>query len=111
MSKYDRIMKKCNHFYDNPKVEETWCLYPSISRYLVPRLKLFLKESSKIVNWDYHKETHNVDIPRKIRKIILMLEYVDKHSDTFDRRIADKCQYYIDESFKLLGEIYFYLWW
>lgn len=111
MDRYEKVMKKCNHFYDNPKKEETWSLYPSINRFLIPRLKLFLKESSTIVNWDYHKTAHGIDVPRKIKRIIRMLEYVDKHHDAFDIKMSEKCQYYIDESFKLLSEIYFYLWW
>lgn len=110
MSKYDRVMKKCYKFYQNPKVEELYNVDCTITDFLIPRLEKFLDKSTEIVNWDWHKQEQGVDIPGTLRIIIRELKYIQEHSFDFDVKISKRCQNYAEDAFKRLGEIYFYLW-
>lgn len=110
MSKYDRVMRKVNNFYAHPKKEELYNLNVSIIDYLLPRLKLFIVDSSSIVDWDWHKRNNNIDIIKSLRLIIRDLEYIKEHQYDFDVKIAEKCMRKSKSAFSLLGEIYFYLW-
>ena len=51
--KYDRHMKKPNHFYANPVIEECWNLDLSFIEFIIPRLKMFKEEASKIIVYDF----------------------------------------------------------
>ena len=50
---YDRAMKKPNRFYTNPIEQECWNLDLSFVEFMVPRLKLFREEASKIIKYDF----------------------------------------------------------
>lgn len=110
MSRYDRVMRKVNNFYAHPKAEELYNLNVSIIDYLLPRLKQFIIDSSLIVDWDWHKENDKVDVIQSLRLIIRDLEYIKEHQFDFDIKTAEKCLRKSKSAFKLLGEIYFYLW-
>ena len=51
--KYDRHMKKPNHFYANPVSEECWNLDLSFIEFIIPRLKMFKEEASKTIVYDF----------------------------------------------------------
>lgn len=51
--KYDRHMKKPMRFYTNPISEECWNLDDNFIEFIIPRLKLFRKEASAIIEYDF----------------------------------------------------------
>ena len=51
--KYDRHMKKPMRFYTNPISEECWNLMIILIEFIIPRLKLFRKEASAIIEYDF----------------------------------------------------------
>lgn len=110
MSKYDRVMKKCERFYNHPKPEEVYNLDCSITEFLIPRLKLFLDKSSKIVDWDFHKEHDHIYMEHDVRQMIRKLEYIKENSFSWDEKTMKKCDKYAHEVCDKLGELYFYLW-
>ena len=75
MDKYDRVMKKVYKFYDNPKSEETYDLDYNLIRMIVPRLKLFIEDSSTIIDWDHHKKYDKIDVIGMCRDIINDFEF------------------------------------
>ena len=87
MEKYERVMKKVYKFYDNPHIDETFDLDYSIVRYIIPRLKMFVEESSKIIDWDQHKKLRDVDVIGICNSIIDDFEFFVK---TFDDEVGIK---------------------
>ena len=53
MGKYERRMKKVNKFYNKPRSEECWNLDWNFINFIVPRLELFKKDASKIIDYDF----------------------------------------------------------
>lgn len=110
MSTYDRVMRKCSKFYSRPKKEEVYNLHYTIAEFLIPRLELFLTNSSKIVDWEWHKKESHIYIERDIRNMVKKLKYIQNNCFKLDPTISKRCDRYAHEVFEKLGEIYFYLW-
>lgn len=110
MSKYDRVMKRCERFYNKPKVEEVYNLNCSIIDFLIPRLQLFLDKSSRIVDWDFNKEYDHIYVEHDIRQMIRKLKYIKENSFSWDEDIIRKCNRYAEEVYDKLKELHFYLW-
>ena len=110
MGKYDRIMKKCERFYNSPKVEEVYNLNCSMVDFLIPRLEIFLKESTKIVDWEWHKEHDHIYIEHDIRQVIRKLKYIQQNSYSSDADILRRCKRYSEEVYDKLKELHFWLW-
>lgn len=108
MSKYDRVMKKVNKFYQNPKKEELYNLDSSIIEFLIPRLNQFIIDSSTMIDWSAHKE---IDVIKTVKSIIQDLEYIKDNEGLFDKEKAIECMKRSKRAFKKLGEVFFYLWW
>lgn len=111
MSKYDRVMKKVNKFYLNPKKEELYNLDSSIIDYLIPRLDQFMTDSIEHIDWSFHKEHDNVDVIETIKAIIVDLIYIRDNKYEFDANIAKECLKRSKRVFNKLDKIFFYLWW
>ena len=101
--------KIVNRFYNKPIVEETYNLDERIIEFLIPRLKLFVKESEKTIDW----ENSNSDLIPTVNKIINNLEYI-KNFGIDDNNIEQqilKLRKTTEETFTLLGKILIYLGW
>ena len=109
MSSYDRVMKKVNRFYNKPRKEELYNLDSSIIEFLLPRLKQFIINSSEIIDWEYEK-SQGVDIIGKLESIIVDFEYIVENKYEWDVKTSKECVKRSKRSFKLLGDIFFYLW-
>lgn len=94
MDKSDRVMKIINEFYDNPKNEETYCLTDNLVRFILPRLKLFIKTSSKIIDWEADSKIKGIDIIGTLNLIIEDFEKYLKYSD----ETSSNCDYGISQS-------------
>lgn len=110
MSKYDKIMKKVDKFYQNPRHEELYNLDCSIIEFLLPRLRLFIKDSSSVVDWNAHKE-EGIDVIKSIESIIADFEFILDNKWSYDKDLAKEYIKRVKRSFKNLGIIYPYLWW
>ena len=53
MGKYERRMRKVNKFYNKPRSEECWNLDWNFMNFIVPRLELFKKDASEIIDYDF----------------------------------------------------------
>lgn len=53
MSSYDRRMKKVKKFYNKPIGEECFNLDLAFVDFMVPRLELFKKDASKVIDYDF----------------------------------------------------------
>lgn len=110
MGKYERVMKRCEKFYNHPKKEEVYDLSSTMIEFLIPRLELFLNESTKIIDWEFHKKEQGIYMERDIRSIIKKLKYIEEHLYDGDDKSGKRCDKYIHEVFDKLGDLYFYLW-
>jgi hypothetical protein len=52
-SKYDKRMKRPIKFYNSPISEECYNLDTSFINFIVPRLKLFKKDASRVIIYDF----------------------------------------------------------
>lgn len=108
-SKYERHMRRVRRFYNNPAKEETWNLDLHVVEFLIPRLELFIEDSSRIVDWDSDDEH------RKVKDYIPMIVsdfrfYLDNY-DSDDIEVWKKSQEKVKEGFSLLSKIYCMLGW
>lgn len=114
MSKYDRVMKKCEKFYRNPKAEETYALDYTLISIIVPRLQLFIDKSSKVIDWDEHTKYSKVDV---IKICSTIIEDFDYYLDHVDCGLVDsveaynECKKRLQHGFNLLGKVILRLGW
>lgn len=52
-NEYERKMKKPLKFYNSPISEECWNLDSSFIDFIVPRLKLYRKDASRVIIYDF----------------------------------------------------------
>lgn len=111
MDRFDRVMKKAYRFYDKPKKEETYALDYNLTRMIVSRLELFVKESVRTINWDAHKDQSGVDVIGTCREIISDFRfYLDNIEEcTLDQ--YKECEAKLKRGFSLLGDIVLHLGW
>lgn len=108
-SKYERHMRKADKFYANPFKEETYALDSNIIKFLLPRLKLFIEDSSRIVDWDSDDDHRKVK--DNIPKIIADFQFYLDNYDTNDFDTWLSAQERVEEGLRLLIEIYRMLGW
>lgn len=108
-SRYNRKLRKVRRFYKHPINIETWTLDLLLLEFLVPRLKLFLEDSSKIICWE--ADEHGRKILKYIPIIIEDFEFYINNYDTNDLDVWYKMKDKVSDGFKLLSEIYIHLGW
>lgn len=50
---YERRMKKPKKFYNSPRSEECWNVDLAFVEFMIPRLKLFKEDASKMIVYDF----------------------------------------------------------
>lgn len=98
--KYERHMKKANHFYTKPIDEETWNLDLCFVDFMVPRLRLFKEKASNIIDYDF----------TIIDKIIEGFELYRHHYDWEDASIKENLKK-VQKSMRLFAEHWMEFWW
>lgn len=107
--KYDRVMKKVDKTYTNVKSEECWNLDWNFVKFMIPRLELFKKEASKIIEYDF----------TIVDKILVGFKLYENKwewdsgiNDLEEiRQIFIKNNAIVDESMKLFAEHWRDFWW
>ena len=82
---------------------ETWCLYSTIAKFIVPRLEKFIEVTDGFINKDYDKfeieKWKNINIVLEAFKLIMKDELTRQ-----EEKIANK-------GLKLFPKIFYHLWW
>lgn len=107
--KYDRHMKKTDKFYTNPISEECWNLDWNFVKFMIPRLELFKKEASEIIEYDF-------SIVDKILEGFKLYEQKWEWDNNIDdleelKNVILKNNAIVDESMKLFAEHWKEFWW
>ncbi len=110
-SKYERRMRRRQRIYSNPYSEECFSLNYSICEFIIPRLYLYKKEASQMIEYDF----------TKIDKMIAAFElYRDRpweeaiatHGvDEYQRLYSEVYLPQIEEGMKLFKDEFLSLWW
>lgn len=108
-SRSERKFRKVRRFYKHPEDVETWILDLLLLEFLVPRLKLFLEDSGKIIDWEANE--HGRKLLEYIPIIIEDFQYYIDNYDTNDLDVWYSMQDKVSKGFKLLSEIYIHLGW
>lgn len=101
--KYDRRMKKVKKYNTNVLSEECWNLDTAFVDWIVPRLKVFRKEASRIIDYDF----------TVVDQIIEGFElYTSKFDwDLSDEKVIKDNLKRVDNSMKLFAEHWREFWW
>ncbi len=111
MSKYDRVMRKAYKFYNSPKSEETYALDHALVSMIVPRLRLFIEDSTKIVDWEEHTKYAGMDVIKTCREIIEDFDFYLENSETDTLEVYKEYQKRLEHGFSLLGKVITHLGW
>lgn len=91
--------------------DETWSLFNNICDFIIPRLKLYLKESKKVgcypCRCKNRKEWENI-----LKEMIWTFTHANKDDDfSKTREEREKENNRINKGLKLFAEHFFELWW
>ena len=108
-NKYERRIKKPEKFYRNPISEECYALDINFVKFMIPRLELFKKEASEIIEYDF-------SIVDKILEGFKLYEQKWEWDNNIDdleelKNVILKNNAIVDESMKLFAEHWKEFWW
>ncbi len=91
--------RRTERFYNEPKAEECYNLNSSFIKFMLPRLKLFKKDASKVINYDF------TIVDEIIEGFELFFEYGDSLEEEIERNVK------VDKAIELFSKHWRELWW